>query len=259
MSILDTTSGPQDLISREAFLEQLGQLAEKWEGARENDLHVRLQTGALLNARYGTPDKRQKRGERVLKEASEQLRLPESELSRLRWFAFHFSSLEDLKQKHSTVTTWAAMKELLPTLRPKAKAKRKHQSGAAASKLKGKAPGKLRKIKQQLDGLPSEVRQIHQDLTDEEKQDLLERLYVAAEALKQCFKVSGSVKVSEEVAILPKADCDESAEVETPLTVRLGGPGFGLEKAIRAFRVTPEEVTTPLPAHEDFPESNQPV
>src|SRR5262245_17738648 len=101
------SGGEQTLLTEKDFNRQLGQLAEKWGKQNGKDLSLRFKTGELLNQYFGPPDQRQKRGEEVLKNTAERLRTTQSELSRMRWFAHHFSDLGDFEQKHPEVKTWA--------------------------------------------------------------------------------------------------------------------------------------------------------
>lgn len=97
----------------------LAQLDPLWTTRHEGDLETRWQTGKLLNGLLDLPTKRQPYGAEVLAKVSEHLGLPKSEPSRMRWFAHHFTSLADLQAKYPEVTTWTAVRELLPSLAPK--------------------------------------------------------------------------------------------------------------------------------------------
>src|SRR3954454_14997824 len=110
------SGGDQRTITREEFLRRLGQLAEKWQARHGAGLEIRHETGKLLNERFGPPTAKQKRGEGVLKEVVERLQVAESELSRMRRFAFHFESVKAQKEKYPEATTWTAVKDLLPRL-----------------------------------------------------------------------------------------------------------------------------------------------
>jgi len=211
MSNVDLIDGPKsaaatepaaEQISEGQFNEQLAELAKQWGNARDNDLEVRHRTGQLLNERYGKPDKRQKRGPGVLLAVVQQLGVAQSELSRMRRFAFHFTSAADMKGKHPDVVTWTAVKTLLTTLKPAGEAKGTSKTGAASSpKPKASNANRLKKIKLLLDALPTDVREIHKGLSEAEKKELMAKFEVAATAITDCLKVSvEQEKVSSESA-----------------------------------------------------------
>jgi len=98
----------------DALLHELWQL---WQAHHRRGLEVRHQTGLILNRRFGPPTERQAYGEATLKRYSERLGVSESDLSRMRWFAHRFESLEAMRAEHPQVTSWTAVKELLASLR----------------------------------------------------------------------------------------------------------------------------------------------
>jgi hypothetical protein len=119
-----TTSQASTAADRGAHLDEflLAELTQLWQAHHRRGLEVRHQTGVLLNNHFGQPTERQAYGEATLKHCSASLGVAESDLSRMRWFAHHFESVEDLSNKHPTVTTWTKVKELLASLRqPEAK------------------------------------------------------------------------------------------------------------------------------------------
>jgi hypothetical protein len=180
-------------ITEEQFQKRLGELATKWQQATDTDLEIRHQTGALLNERYGKPDKRLKRGQEILRVVAGQLQVAQSELSRMRRLAFHFESVEDLKKKHSEVTNWTAVKGLLPKLKPQATPKGLVKNGAPTSKPKVSNARKLRKITSLLDALPTELGEIKKDiLTDEERANLQAKFKLVADRVSDCLKASVS-------------------------------------------------------------------
>jgi len=99
----------------------VSKLVELWSQHHRSGLEVRLQTGQLLNETLGGPAVRQPYGGGVLKDCAAKIGVAVSELSRMRTFASHYASLEDVTQKHPEVTTWTEMKALLPTLTRKGK------------------------------------------------------------------------------------------------------------------------------------------
>jgi hypothetical protein len=104
----------QDLTPEDHQL--IGQLTRLWEPYQKRGLEVRWKTGALLNKRLGLPTERLAHGQHVLKTVAKQLQIAECDLSRMRWFAHRFQSVEDLQQKHSEIRTWTQVKELLASL-----------------------------------------------------------------------------------------------------------------------------------------------
>jgi len=118
-SAADTTAG-------DALLRELSQL---WQAHRRCGLVVRHRTGLVLNSQFGPPTERQTYRSAALKDCSKRLGVSESELSRMRWFAHHFESLEALGVEHPKITTWTSVKELLATLRQPDAARRERAVG----------------------------------------------------------------------------------------------------------------------------------
>jgi len=92
-------------------------LTRLWKQYRGRGLEVRHQTGLLLNQRFGGPQERQKYGAAKLKEYSTLLNVALSDLSRMRWFAHRFPTLDDLRKGHPGVKTWTQVKPLPAELR----------------------------------------------------------------------------------------------------------------------------------------------
>jgi len=228
MSNDNLNSGIQATMSDADFAEHLGHLSEKWRRATEHDLEIRHETGALFNQRFKDPTQRQKRGDEVLKKAAEQLQIAQSDISRMRWFAFSFPSIQDMKATHSGVTTWSAVKKLLPTLKAKAKAKEQPRA-ATPSQKKALRDRKLTKIKQQFEELPSNMREVHSGLTAEELGDLKAKFQVAVQALSECLNLKVKVVVPKKakkpspasgvlpvVEVIPEQTIEQSVEEEIP-------------------------------------------
>jgi len=208
MSIANLSDGNQAVVTtgevtEEQFNQRLGDLAVKWRNARDTDLDIRHLTGALLNERYGKPDKRLPRGREILAEVAEQLQVAQSELSRMRRFAFHFVSTEDLKSKHPEVTSWTAVKGLLPTLKPQGDKKGRAKRSAKTPKPDVLIARKVKEISQMLDDLPSKFREIEKDLLkDEDRENLQSKFQMVAVVVGDCLKASVSQDElhSEEIA-----------------------------------------------------------
>jgi hypothetical protein len=189
------SNGDQGTISELDFHDRLDKLAGRWNSSREKDLQLRYRTGALLNKRFGSPENRQSRNAEVLKQAADRLQLAVSEVCRMRHFAFHFQSFQDFKAKHPQATTWTAVKELLPKVKPHG-GQHKGQPPASAAQTtkrrKPKAP-KLGVLKQALRSLSTQVRHAPTGLTDAQKKDLVERFMALAKAVTDCLQIKVSV------------------------------------------------------------------
>jgi hypothetical protein len=197
------SGGDQGTISREEFLQRLGQLAEKWQAHRGTDLEIRHETGKLLNDHYGPPTTKQTRGAGVLKEFAERVQTTESELSRMRRFAHHFKSVDDLKDKYPEATTWTAVKGLLPRLKPQGEKQKGGSVNGAASPAgrKQARPVQFGRVKQSLEALTSKLRKAREGLTDADKKELLAQFKELAKAISDCLHIPVSVgQVSEEPA-----------------------------------------------------------
>jgi hypothetical protein len=92
----------------------LDQLEKLWWPNRMDGLNVRWKMGSLLNEHLGPPTVRQAHGKRILKHAAERLQIAESDLSRMRWFAVLFPSVEDWQAKYPEARSWTKVKKLLP-------------------------------------------------------------------------------------------------------------------------------------------------
>lgn len=102
-----TVAKDQKLVDRLVIL---------WRSNAERDLGTRHQTGSLLNERLGPPDKRQPHARRVLKKVAEQLGIAESDLNRMRWFAYLVDATA-LRQDHPEIDSWTRFKAGLPDLK----------------------------------------------------------------------------------------------------------------------------------------------
>jgi len=93
------------------------ELSKLWQNHHSRGLKLRHLTGTRLNDRFGPPTERQAYGKATSQQLSEKLGVAESDLSRMRWFAHHFGSVQELKEKHPTVTNWTKVKMLIAQLR----------------------------------------------------------------------------------------------------------------------------------------------
>jgi hypothetical protein len=183
------TSGIQ-AISSDDFRHSLSQLGVRWRKHRGRDLDLRHQTGAFLNRHLGPPDVRLPHGERVLKLAAKELGTSESELSRLRWFAHHFSDLRELEKKHPKVTSWTQVRSLLPRL-------------SANNREPGTAPDtearshRLKQVERSADALAAKLRQLPAGLTGAERSELAQIFWKLAGAVPDSAGVRLSVTTME--------------------------------------------------------------
>jgi hypothetical protein len=95
----------------------LQQLSRKWQTSHRDDLKLRHFTGLWLNDLHGPPTSRQAYRKGTLKKYKASMGVGESDVCRMRWLAFEFKSLADLKEKHPKATTWTKVKEVLADLR----------------------------------------------------------------------------------------------------------------------------------------------
>jgi len=100
-------------LTPQEFGRQFSKLVRRWKKHHKDDLVLRLKTGQLLNLRYGEPNRRQCRGDCVIAEDARKLGLHVSEVSRMRWFAYRFPSVEELWEKHPKATKWTQVRNLL--------------------------------------------------------------------------------------------------------------------------------------------------
>lgn len=207
-------------LLKDDLLTQLEWLAAKWRDHSVADLRLRHETGALLNEHFGNPDQRQAYGQGVMDEVSERLGIGMSDLSRMRRFAQHFKSLEDLMDRHPGVFTWSDVRQLLPTL--KATSKRDGEPKASASpKASGRKSAKVRGMKQSLESLTQRLKEAREGLSDDERKELLKTFRALAQAVEDCLKVRVSLKAAGEETQPPSGE-KVTAEAGNPAKVKLG-------------------------------------
>jgi len=162
------------------------QLAEQWHSRDRHDLQVRWRMGAMLNGhpQIGPPTVRLKYGRAIMKRASDRLALDTSELSRLRWFAYHFQSVEDLNSKHPEVKSWREVKVLLAKLSP-AKGKGKARKTVA----KNVAPQLCRAVASSLEAATERLHQLGSCPDGEDATTLLEKIQAFVEAVNSRLQV----------------------------------------------------------------------
>jgi hypothetical protein len=164
----------------------LSELVELWTSRNEKDLEIRWRMGAMLNGHpeIGPPTKRKAYGKEIMIQAAERLSLDEGELSRLRWFAHHFQSVEDLNSKHPEVKSWRAVKVLLATLSPK-----KGKSTARKTAAKNVTSRLCRTVTSSLKSATDTLRRLGSPPDGKNAEKLLEKLQEFVEAANSCLQV----------------------------------------------------------------------
>jgi len=166
----------------------LDHLVKLWRSHAARDLGTRHQTGKLLNERLGPPDERQPHARRVLKTAAQRLKIAESDLNRMRWFAHLFADVAALRQAHPQITNWTRFKEALPSLAPpKGDEGQKPAANPSRPALGGVARS-LASVAAKLDGLDIQ-------LGDAERGKLVDGLRVLAEAASRRLQIRVEVAV----------------------------------------------------------------
>lgn len=134
-------------------------LVKLWRSDRTRGLETRHQTGVLLNKRLGPPKKRQPYGQQELKSLGEVLKISESELSRMRWFAHLVHDPNNFFAGGVKIESWTQCKEVLPSLMPqRGRRTGKPSAGSSRALLKGCAKSlenvssKLRRLDNQPEG-----------------------------------------------------------------------------------------------------------
>jgi hypothetical protein len=206
--------GAETRLTDEVFLSNLASLASRWGAQRDTDLELRHETGLLLNKRFGDPGKRRlPRDQEILKKAAGQLGVNESEISRLRNFAYRFESFQDFKSEHSSVNTWSAVKTLLPSLSPR--------RGSKQASLGGAANPSFKKVKQSLQNLFPKLQQlVATKLSEEEKKELQEKLKAFTAVADSLQGQSSGAQAPEEG---PAPIVDEEGLEDSPPFVHAAG------------------------------------
>jgi len=183
----------QEILTPDEFELKLESLVQECYSLGSSDLEVKYKTGTLLNQHLGDPATRNKRGAEVVKNAAGRLGITKSEISRTRWFAHLFSSVEDLKGRYSEVKSWAGVKDLLPGLKPKRSTPEPTLEGGGpdagaksrnANKIK---VVKLKKADRLLIELQNLITGVKIHLTSVEQTDLQRKISDSAEKMRLCL------------------------------------------------------------------------
>jgi len=164
----------------------LSELEALWNRRNEKDLEMRLQMGLRLNTHLdiGAPTVRKSYGARVLVRAAERLNLTKGELSRLRWFAHRFGSLDEFQSRHPEASTWSRVKVILAQLASEGKPEK-----AKPAAIQTKVSGVSRKTSSALKTATSLLRQLGTCPEGKERKKLLEGLQALVEAANGCLPV----------------------------------------------------------------------
>jgi len=209
------SSGNQTLLTVEEFTKRLGDLVKSWKSHHDEGLEIRHKTGKLFNDHFGNPTERLSRGKGILKGAAKQLQLAESEISRMRRFAHHFESIQDLKSRYPNAQNWTAVKALLPKLKSKDQMQKKESSGSAVSRTKAvkKTSRQFSQVKQFLTKLSSTVSKVRKVLNETERKVLVEKFQNLCNLVSERLKIQVSVC---EVSAEETPSASEVSKEETP-------------------------------------------
>jgi len=188
------------ILNPEEFDLRFGPVAEEWRTQDGMDLTIRHKTGKLLNEFMGPPTTRTKRGEGVAAKAAGRLGITKSEISRVRWFAHFFGSVEDLKGKYSGAASWTTVKVLIPELKREAKphspAKEGGHGGDPASGTADKMKNrKSKQMEHHLKGFSEAFIEVHNHLNRVELHDLENKVSGVLDKVRTTYFQRGSDNV----------------------------------------------------------------
>jgi hypothetical protein len=158
----------------------------------------------MLNERLGPPTERLPQGEQTLKNAAGRLAISESELSRMRWLAHLFTSVEDLKQREPECDSWTKFKQRLPGLKPGG------GDSAASEKSTGAA---LRGVIKSLESVTKRVRENGFAPSEDERKRVQTAIEALAEAVSDRFGIQVRIEPEPMIGLPPTAET-----VVTPAT-----------------------------------------
>jgi hypothetical protein len=134
----------------------LNGLLKLWKRHNQHDIQLRLVTGLRINRHIGPPTARQSYRQRTINRLANRLGVSRSDVSRMRWFAFHFGSIEKLKRAHPGVQNWSQVKVLLTRLRhPKA------GNGTKKPRRSKSASGNVRRFVSALATVRDQLNRLH--------------------------------------------------------------------------------------------------
>ena len=167
-----------------------------WESENKRSLDVRLETGARLNDRLGSPTERQSRGQGVLRQIAKALDQSYSELSRMRWLAYLMST----KGEESCWAgvpegrrTWTKFKKILPVL--KGHKPKTEKKGSASGKKKVAA---LSRVLKMMDSAASKLRNGSRKIVGAKREKLVAKLKEFVSAISASTGIHLSVSENAE-------------------------------------------------------------
>jgi hypothetical protein len=172
-------------------------LANLWKRHQDHGLSTRHMMGKLLNQQYGPPTDKQVRGRRVITLAAMRLGISEPDLSRMRWLAHLFQSIEEMKAKHPGITSWTEFKEQLPNLRNQGSPAESSPTGPGDGSQETPNSGNgrtLKKVERSLTQLAANLREIGASLQKEERGRLIEKLREIGQVLEETLQLRLEVK-----------------------------------------------------------------
>jgi hypothetical protein len=169
-------------------LRLLDRMVRLWGDHAERDLGTRHRTGTLLNERLGPPDRRQPHARQVLKMVAEKLRIAESDLNRMRWFAGLFVDITAFRGSHPGITNWTGVKEVLPSLMPA-------KGGKARKPAANPSRPALRGVVKSCTNLASKLIGLDYQPGEAERNEFLDAFRKLAEAASSRLKIRVNVAV----------------------------------------------------------------
>jgi len=139
-----TGENPKNSSSvKKADIQFVDRLAKRWSAFQKQGLDGRHEIGKRLNDRLGPPNKRLPYGGRVLKMVAERTKISQSDISRMRWLAFHFPNLLALWEAYPHCKSWDEFKAILPSLNGKGSKEHAAKQRRTSQGLRFKAIGRL--------------------------------------------------------------------------------------------------------------------
>jgi len=177
----ETTSVQGETTVDEIFWQKVNVFAERWKAHHDDDLTLRHETGTWLNQHLGDPLQRQPRGDGKIQKLGERLGLDHSDISRMRKMAQLFTSVEDMRREHPTVTTWTKVRGLLSQLSQDGKAK------ASSPPPKRSTPGGARQTADSI--LTKQLASFGDKLNDEQRGQMMDRWQAFCQAVPDSLEV----------------------------------------------------------------------
>lgn len=185
-------SGEAQTLST-AHEELVARLRHLWQQEGDHGLKIRHEMGSLINKEIGQPTVRQEHGHQVMKVAAERLEISESELSRMRWLAYHFESIIALKSQHPDVAHWTDFKKLLPGLSQGKTATTDGKEEVTASATPPAKSRAVQSVVRSLEAMASKIKEMTAPLNKEERADILEKLKDVAAAVQDKLQLRMNV------------------------------------------------------------------